>query len=50
MHAAIVIKEDASDNPNRKLGILAGCVARRRMHSGVVSLTIDREPPSEAGG
>ena len=25
MHAAIIFKEDASDNPNRKLGILAGC-------------------------
>merc|ERR1719230_484419 len=25
MHAAIMFKEDASDNPNKGLGILAGC-------------------------
>ena len=25
MHAAITFAKDASDNPNKKLGILAGC-------------------------
>lgn len=27
MHAAITFKEDASDNPNKNLGILAGCAS-----------------------
>ena len=45
MHAPIMFKEDASDNPNKALGILAGCAndklftegtwnAERRSHGG----------------
>merc|ERR1719392_252809 len=34
MHAAILFKEDASDNPNRKLGILAGCAEGKLFTEG----------------
>lgn len=34
MHAAITFAEDASDNPNRKLGILSGCAGGKLFTQG----------------
>merc|ERR1712183_623727 len=34
MHAAIMFKEDASDNPNKGLGILAGCAGDKLFTEG----------------
>ena len=49
MHAPISFKEDASDNPNKGIGILAGCAGDKLFTEGTrklgVGLGSGRPPP-----
>ena len=49
MHAPISFKEDASDNPNKGVGILAGCAGDKLFTEGTrklgVGFELGRPPP-----
>ena len=47
IHAPIMFKEDASDNPNKCLGILAGCAKDKLFTQGTVAT---RRPDFRDGG
>ena len=47
IHAPIMFKEDASDNPNKCLGILAGCAKDKLFTQGTVA-TRRPTPPTSA--
>ena len=40
MHAPICFKEDASDNPNKGIGILAGCAGDKLFTEGMRKLGV----------
>ena len=49
MHAPISFKEDASDNPNKGLGILAGCAADRLFTEGTWNADFEESMIPQAG-
>lgn len=48
-HAPIMFKEDASDNPNKNLGILAGCAADQLFTEGTWNADFHESMQPEAG-
>ena len=49
IHAPITFKEDASDNPNKGLGILAGCAADRLFTEGTWNADFEESMIPQAG-
>ena len=49
IHAPITFKEDASDNPNKGLGILAGCAADRLFTEGTWNADFHESMIPQAG-
>ena len=49
MHVPIMFKEDASDNPNKNLGILAGCAGGKLFTEGTWNSEICKEMTPKEG-